>query len=313
MKQQLNGLKGLGALLFACLLSLGLKAQKVPAKMTLGYSIGIQKIDAAKMQYAKSVGMDCIEVGGFSGLVDRKTLEFKYTDPELMAMAKKVKKATDAAGVKIWSVHMGFGQSIDLSERNDVRRAKMLAFHKKVLKMVAILNPEIVLFHPSWYLGLNERELRIRKLISSCEVLNPIIRKMGATMVIENMLGPELLKSEKYERPLCRTVEETKMIMKRLPKSIGSAIDMNHIKHPEKLILAMGHRLKTVHIADGTGEAENHYLPCSHEGLNDWDKILSALYKVKYKGPFLFECHFKDEQQLSDCYQELYDHYVKSL
>lgn len=313
MKQSINTLKLTGVLFFVCIFSICLRAQNAPKKMKVGYSIGIQKIDAASMQHARFVGMDCIEVGGFSGLVDKKTLSFKYSDAALMAMAQKVKQVTDAAGIKIWSVHMGFGQYIDLSALRDDRRAKMLAYHKKVLKMVAILRPEIVLFHPSWYLGLDERERRIEKLISSCKVLNPLIKKMGATMVIENMLGPELQKNEKYERPLCRTVEETKMIMKRLDNSIGSAIDMNHIKHPEQLILAMGRRLKTVHIADGTGEAENHYMPCSGEGLNDWNQILSALYQVKYKGPFMFECHYKDEQELTDCYEKLYGDYIQSL
>ena len=51
-------------------------------------------------------------------------------------------------------------------------------------------------------------------------------------MVIENMLGYELVRNEQHERPLGRTVEEVKLIMKQLPKNVYSAIDMNHIDNP---------------------------------------------------------------------------------
>ncbi|MEC3880521.1 sugar phosphate isomerase/epimerase family protein [Parapedobacter sp. 10938] len=65
---------------------------------------------------------------------------------------------------------------------------------------------------------------------------------------------------------------------------------MNHIKHPERLIRALGKRLKHVHIADGTGDAENHWLPCSGKGNNDWPAILAALDEAGYAGPFMYEC-----------------------
>lgn len=285
----------------------------MPAKLQVGFSIGIQKINDSSMRYAKSVGIDYIEVGGTGAFIDKKR-NFIVSDEALMESARKAKKAADAAGIIIWSIHMPFGKHIDLSEPNDTARQRVVAIHDKIIdKICRILQPKIVLFHPSWFLGLNERPLRITQLIKSCNSLNPTIRGLGATMVIENMLGFELLRSEKLERPLCRTVEETVKIMGLLPKSIGSAIDMNHIKYPEKLILAMGDRLKTLHVADGTGKQENHYLPCSHKGLNDWNKILDALYKVHYKGPFMFECHYQDFKQLPECYNELYQSYITSL
>lgn len=64
------------------------------------------------------------------------------------------------------------------------------------------------------------------------------------------------------------TVEETVEIFNRPSDDIYSAVEMNNIKNPEKLIRAIGDRIKSVHIADGKGEAENHFFTCSHEGLN---------------------------------------------
>lgn len=108
-----------------------------------------------------------------------------------------------------------------------------------------------------------------------------------------------------------RTADETVELFNHLPESIYSAIDMNHIKNPEKLIRAMDDRLKTVHIADGTGLAENHYFPCSGKGENDWMAILDALDEVGYSGPFMFESAYEDEQDLIQCYDSLYSKFVE--
>lgn len=280
--------------------------------MAVGFSFPLSKINDSSMARIKSVGIDYIEVGGISALVDKQT-QLRYSDNELHQMAIRAKKAADKAGVKIWSIHMGYGSHIDLSERDEAKRKKTITFHKKVLEMCQVLQPQIILFHPSWYLGLHERPQRIEQLIKSCKELLPVVERLGATMVVENMLGFELQKDEKYERPLCRTVEETTSIFSRLPAAIGSAIDMNHIKNPEKLILAMGSRLKTLHVADGNGKQENHYLPCSGKGENNWNAILAALYKVHYKGPFMFECHYKDVSELPACYKTLYADYLTSI
>ncbi|WP_052258977.1 sugar phosphate isomerase/epimerase family protein [Sphingobacterium sp. T2] len=132
--------------------------------------------------------------------------------------------------------------------------------------------------------------------------------------MIENMLGYELVRSnKKQETPLCRTVDEMTAIMKLMPKDVFAAVDMNHIKHPENLIMALGKRLKSVHIADGDGKKECHYFPCSGEGENDWSAILLALKKVGYKGPFMYECAFKDVKDLRACFEGLRCNYSFKL
>ncbi|WP_018627740.1 hypothetical protein [Niabella aurantiaca] len=64
---------------------------------------------------------------------------------------------------------------------------------------------------------------------------------------------------------------------------IRSAIELN------KAVKAMSARLKTLHVADGTDKAENHFFPCSGEGHNDWVAILMALNAVGHNGPFMYE------------------------
>ncbi|MDR6784427.1 sugar phosphate isomerase/epimerase [Pedobacter africanus] len=285
-------------------------ARQQPKRLKLGYSIAITAITPEKMAYARSAGIDYIEVS-MNPLVG-KNREFKLTDVQLLARAKQAKKAANDAGIRIWSVHMPYAKDVDLSLLKEEERLQVVALHQKVLTYCKILQPEIVLFHPSYYLGLNEREMRIKQLVKSVATLNLTVKQIGSTMVVENMLGFELLADAKRERPLCRTVEETSQIMDLLPVDVYSAIDMNHIKHPENLILAMGKRLRSVHIADGTGKQENHYFPCSGQGQNNWVAILKALDQVGYTGPFMYESAYKDVKDMKPCYESLYQNLLQS-
>ena len=281
-----------------------------PKPLKIGYSIGVASITAQRMQYAKSVGIDYVEVS-MSSFLD-KSGGFKLSADEITLKVKAAKKAADEAGIKVWSIHMPFSKDIDLSLIDEAERRKVVALHTTMLKYCKILQPEVILFHPSYFLGLNEREQRKKQLIKSSLELNKQVKAIKAIMVIENMLGFELKVDAKRERPLCRTVAETVEIMNRLPESIYSAIDMNHIKNPERLIRAMGKRLKSVHIADGTGKKENHFFPCSGEGQNNWVEILSALDEVGYSGPFMYESAYKDVKDMKLCYNTLYHNFLNS-
>lgn len=302
-----------GRFLFGCLvitlcfLSNSVNAQ---APLRIGYSISLDKVTPDTMQASKTADVDCIEVS-FSAFIDKVTRKFTISDAQVKQQVYAAKKAADDAGIDIWSVHMPFSRTIDISLTDEQDRKAVIELHKKVLEYCRILNPKIILFHPSWYLGLNEREARKESMIRSAKELQEAVKSINATMVIENMLGPELLVNQgKNERPLCRTVEETVEIMNHLPEDIYSAVDMNHIKHPEHLILAMGKRLKHIHVADGDGEAERHYFPCSGKGKNDWTAILSALDEVGYQGVFLYESKPEDISGYKACYENLYQDYV---
>jgi sugar phosphate isomerase/epimerase len=282
--------------------------KEMPKPLSVGYSIPIVNITPQKMIYAKSVGIDYIEAS-FAAFIDSNR-NFKISDEELIEKVTKAKEAAEKAGIKVWSVHMPYGSHIDLSLANEKQRQEVVALHRKVLELCRILQPRVILFHPSYYLGLHEREVRKNQMIKSAIELNESVKSIDAIMVIENMLGPELNKDAARERPLCRTVEETVEIMNRLPKDIYSAIDMNHISHPERLIRAMGNRLKSVHIADGNGREENHYLPCNGLGGNNWNEILSALEEAHYTGPFMYESKIKDEKELKPCYDILFKSFI---
>lgn len=271
--------------------------------------MGASGVTLDKLIDAKSVGVDYIEVS-INLQASQTNVNFTAGDEAMKTLIASIKKSADDAGIKVWSVHMPYGANIDLSLTNDAARKKVVAFHKKAIGMVAVLQPEYILFHPSYYLGLNERQSRINSLVKSVKEIKSSVDSIGAHIVIENMLGPEILKDATHERPLCRTVEETLSIMSMMDDDVYSIVDLNHIKNPEKLILALGSRLKSLHVSDGNGEAECHYMPCEGLGTVDWTAVLSALNKVDYQGPFLYETSaYHDLTDLQECYYTLYKNY----
>lgn len=274
-------------------------------KHKIGFSIGSNALSKKKLQQISDAGIDCIETG-LTAYINKDSLTFTLPEAEMMQKMREIKQAANETGVEIWSIHMPYGKEIDISFVEEARRQKVVAFHQQVLKYVAILKPKIILFHPSYYLGLNQREMHIQQLVKSVQELNTSVKAMKATMVIENMLGPALLVSKgNQERPLLRTVEECLAIFKLLPDDVFAAVDLNHIAKPEQLLLALGARVKTLHVADGDGKAERHYFPCDGKGENDWKAIFKALKSIKYKGPFMYESTTKELGSYRNCYHEL--------
>lgn len=303
------------SIFFLLLLPIALQAQddSLPAPLKIGMSIDVSAINSKNMAYAKSAGIDCLQIGCQSWFDNNG--HFRFNDEKMENEVKRIKEITDSTGIQVWAIHMPYGKNIDLSLLNEAKRMQVVRLHKEVLTLFRILKPKIILFHPSWFLSLNAREQHIKQLIKSVSELKGDVSDMGATMVIENMTGPELYVIShgiRYERPLCRTVDETIKIMDKLPPDVYAAVDMNHILHPEKLVSALGSRLRFIHVSDGDGAHEYHYYPCSGKGDNDWMVILNALYKAGYSGPFMFECHYKDIGDLAPCYNFLYYKYVLS-
>ena len=258
---------------------------------------------------AKKAGIDAIEISSSKLFLDKEMTD----DKQIEARCRQLKRDLKRAGIEIWSVHMPYGKEIDISQTDEDVRQKSVELNRRVLRFCRILSPRIVLFHPSWYLGHGERDARIAQLVRSVGELLPDAKKIGAEMVIENMLGYELVKDENYERPLNRTVEEVVHIMSLMPKEVNAAVDTNHIDNPELLIKALGTRVKTIHVSDGDGRNECHELPWHGRGDNDWVAVLKALYEdAHYKGIFMYEVRKAEFPELKACYDKMYDEYVQS-
>ena len=298
-----------GLLLLAVLCTIPVFAGQ-PPRLKVGSSSGIfgpvTNWTYETFAEAKRAGIDAIEISASTLFLNKEMTD----DRQIEARCRQLKRDLKRAGIEIWSVHMPFGREIDLSQTDEAVRQRSVELHRRVLRFCKILSPRIVLFHPSWYLGHGERDARIAQLVRSVGELLPDAKKIGARVVIENMLGYELVKDGNYERPLGRTVEEVLHIMSLVPREVDAAVDTNHIDNPELLISALGRRVRTIHVSDGD---ECHELPGQGRGDNDWTAILKALYEdAHYRGVFMYEVKKAEFPQLKACYDRLYEQYVQS-
>lgn len=302
-----------GLLLLALLCALPSLAGHRAPRLRVGSSSGVfgpvENWTYETFAEARRAGIEAIEISA-----NKLFLGGELTDDvQIEARCRQLKRDLKRAGIEIWSVHMPYGKEIDLSQTDETVRQKSVELNRRILRFCKILSPRIVLFHPSWYLGRGERDERIAQLVRSVGELLPEARKIGAKVVIENMLGHELMKDEHYERPLGRTVEEVLRIMALMPREVGAAVDTNHIDNPELLISALGRRVRTIHVSDGDGRNECHELPWQGRGDNDWTAVLKALYEdVHYRGVFMYEVKKAEFPELKACYDRMYDQYVRS-
>ena len=227
-----------GLLLLAVLCTIPVFAGQ-PPRLKVGSSSGIfgpvTNWTYETFAEAKRAGIDAIEISASTLFLNKEMTD----DRQIEARCHQLKRDLKRAGIEIWSVHMPFGREIDLSQTDEAVRQRSVELHRRVLRFCKILSPRIVLFHPSWYLGHGERDARIAQLVRSVGELLPDAKKIGARVVIENMLGYELVKDGNYERPLGRTVEEVLHIMSLVPREVDAAVDTNHIDNPELLISAL--------------------------------------------------------------------------
>mgnify|MGYP000868548396 CR=1 FL=1 len=284
---------------------------KVKRPLKVGYSVPIKAITKEKMQYAKSVGIDYIEIGGLESLIDHH-LNFLDNDEDIIDLFRHIKSVLDETGIRVWSIHMPGNAYTDISLFDENRRIVAVNMHLKLLGFLEIFEPEILLFHASHFVAPDQREFRKTQALKSAITLNEKVKQIRGTMVIENGGGNTTVEEGVVLSVMPRSIAEMLEFMSKLPKSIGVAVDMNHIAEPHKLIIALGDRLKSVHINDGNGERCYHYFPCSGEGENDWNKILAALDIINYNGVFMYESKYDDEKDLIECYIHLYNQYKAS-
>lgn len=290
----------------------GKQKKDCPTPFELGANYSIVTISEEKLLDMKAGGMKWIEFGSVSFFKDSKK---NYTPDQIREVFLRAKALCDKVGIGIWSVHMSFSDKIDISLADEQARQNVVKYHTDCLEYVKLLQPKVVLFHTSWYIPKGEREQHYIQARKSAIELNEVVKSFGAITVLENLLDKkDMSKRPTYETPLGRQVDCMKKLFEGMPEDIYVAVDLNHIKRPEEMIQAFGSRVKTLHVSDGNGEEECHYLPGM--GENDWNKIQKALYEAGYKGVFMHEVnlkYFKHYSEIGEAYQRIYDQYCKSL
>lgn len=251
------------------------QADKAP-EWELGVSIPMnQKQLEQNIAWAGEAGIKWLEVdliGGFT--TDKEEMKKRFLT---------YKAAADKAGMKIWSIHIPYGNSYDPSEADPAKREKCRDNILKVLESARVLGPyKKAILHPSYEpIREEDRAAKLEALKNELDELGPLVEKKYNVRLAMECLPRTCLMN---------TSAETMDILKGRP-SLDNCFDTNHLlqEKPEDYVKAVGKRIGAIHVSDYDNINERHWIPGKQEGVIDWVAVVRELKKAGYSGPFLFE------------------------
>lgn len=201
------------------------------------------------------------------------------SEDEVIPRISALKEKIDSAGLKVWSIHLPFSRTLDISVIDDEARKRNVDIIARMIKASAVFNPsKLVLHSSSEPIDDSIREQRIRNAIESIGVLRKYAEQTGAQLCIENL--PRTC--------LGNTPEELLRIIDDYP-DVGICFDTNHYLTgmPIHFAHTAGHRIKTLHISDYDGVNECHWIP--KEGIIPWQELFNILIEKGYSGIYMHE------------------------
>lgn len=171
----------------------------------------------------------------------------------------------------------------------EVRQAAVREFIR-CAEVLAELGADRMNIHPDPHAPMHDRAFTIAANLESLrEMLEPC-RKLGITMMIENIHGG------------FNTLEEMGELLTPIP-GLGLHLDIGHcnlgggVNTAVSILEAWGERLKHVHIHDNLGGAADLHLPLG-AGTVDWPAAVRALKSVGYDGTITLEVYSPDRSLL---------------
>lgn len=248
----------------------------------IGKSMGRWKdIGAASMEENRKGGLEYIEVTINDFWRPAKTHE------EIYERAEKALADIKASGLKVWSVHLPFSRTLDISVLDDKARADNVAFMSEMIALAGRFKPRFLVLHPSSEpIADEEREQRLQNSHASIGLLAPEARRIGATLCVENLPRTCLGQTGEEMLRLIDGYDDVKL-----------CFDTNHLlfqSHADYLKAVGKGRIATVHLSDYDFENERHWIP--GQGKIDWGALWKGICKSGYKGIMMFECYGEPEE-----------------
>lgn len=198
---------------------------------------------------------------------------------EVIPRIKALCSTIDSAGMKVWSIHLPFSRTLDISVLDDSLREANVAFMAEMIRQSAQFNPSRLVLHPSSEpIADSIRAQRIDNARQSIARLKPYADSIGVELCIENL--PRTC--------LGNTPEELWEIIKDIP-GIKVCFDTNHYTQgtTSHFMDVLGTHIGTIHASDFDFENECHWLPT--QGKIDWKQFISRLKECGYEGIFMYE------------------------
>ena len=133
------------------------------------------------------------------------------------------------------------------------------------------------------------RQRELKRLILSLEQVLKYCERYQVKLALENAV-PKLLNSEFFF--LGDNIDDFKFIFSKLNSQyLNMCLDIGHANTNEgalKYINEFGKKIINIHYHDNKGRNDDHL--SIGEGNVPWKKVLLALKKIKFKGPYISEC-----------------------
>ena len=248
------------------------------ADNTKTYELGISQALFGSLSSSEAKSM--ITAGVKHIEVTMNTFWRDKTEDECYTLARNTKKVIDGTkGLEVWSVHLPFSGSLDISVLNDTKRAENVEIMTKMIRLAGEFAPKRLVLHPSSEpISESDRAARIKCARESIAKLLPVAKETGAVLCLENL--PRTC--------LGRTSEDMLALLEGFPE-VMVCFDSNHllIEDHNMFFNNVGHRIATTHASDYDKTDEKHWL--MGLGIIDWPNFLTNLMHFDYDGVFMTE------------------------
>jgi sugar phosphate isomerase/epimerase len=213
-------------------------------------------------------------------LIEALPVEAQQLPPDQRsAKLREIAQTVQEAGIGVWSVHIPFGGSWDISIIDEEQRAVALANVRSMLEFCRLLRPRKAIIHPSAEpIADEQRPTRMRASRQSLRPLAAEFAAIGVQLAVENL--PRTC--------MGNTSGDMLELVDGIPE-IGICFDTNHLlkETHEQFLSRVAGRVVSMHCSDYDGVDERHWMP--GEGIVPWMQVMGTLAKAGYAGPFLFE------------------------
>ena len=262
----------------------------------IGTSVSeLQNYEVEDFVKLKQAGFDCIEMG-------LRGLNVTENPEETYETCKSIYEKASTAGIEIWSIHIPYGRSWDISEPDETKRADIIDKHRELFTICKYLKPEKLVIHGSFEpVPDDERAARFEASKESLGILANEAGKYDAQLTVECL-------------PRTCIGHDSKEILALLEGNYDVEVccDVNHLlfEKTEDFIETVGSHITTLHISDYDGEDERHWLP--GQGIMNWNAVIGNLVSAGYQGPFMFECSGTPEEKM-ECWKKLKSDFLRSV
>ncbi|HZH72462.1 MAG TPA: TIM barrel protein, partial [Mariniphaga sp.] len=157
----------------------------------------------------------------------------KMTPEERVEWIENIKNLSEKAGIEVWSVHLPYSRTLDVSVTDSQLRENMINECTSIIELCSKLQPKKFIIHPSAEpIEDTEREQRIQHSIESLKVLNKTAQSFNARLTVECL--PRTC--------LGNTSEELLRIVNAVGNNVEICFDSNHLlkEKPEEFIAKAG-------------------------------------------------------------------------